>query len=179
MSGIPALPTTQAADADIPSSRLNAYQANISFLLNPPCVKVRRTSTFSIGDSSVTAIQFGSEDYDTDVLHSNTTNTTRLSCPSSAFAGLWHVEGNVEWASGTTHYRSISIRQNGSLTLAGALSVPHASDTVVWRQHVSVDVRLAANDYVELTAYQNSGGALNVNGDTTGPTWFSMRWVGV
>jgi len=81
--------------------------------------------------------------------------------PDPSGAGLYEIVGHVRFDVNATNQRTISIRLNGSTmiaqqsanALAGGLN---AALTVV------TQYELAANDYVELLAYQNSGGNLNV-----------------
>jgi hypothetical protein len=69
--------------------------------------------------------------------------------------------GQVAFAQNATGIRGIQIRLNGSTLLASNFVVAFtgASTDVMAVTHYN----LAANDYVELLAYQNSGGALNAS----------------
>ena len=81
-------------------------------------------------------------------------------------AMLWIVVG----------HRSGRLLKNGASIVTNLMSVRAISgdDTIVSGQ---VILALAARDYVELQAYQTSGGDLNVRSGPEG-TWFSILYVG-
>jgi len=119
--------------------------------------RVRHSLNQSIADNTNTALGFNSERSDTDAVHDNTLNNSRLSCKT---AGTYLIGGSFAFAASPTGIRQISILLNGTTTIA-AQRVPASSvDTML---SISTVYALAVNDYVQLFAYQNSGGALSVN----------------
>lgn len=144
-----------------------------TFRLGLDGVRTRRTTTQSLTNATLTAIQFGVEDYDTATYHDNSTNNTRLTVPQ---AGKYLISGCLEFAANATGVRTAGIRLNGSTYVAsqGSSSMGATLTTVV---NVTTVLDLAANDYVELIGYQSSGGALNVQGSQM--TNFSATWLGV
>ena len=118
-------------------------------------VRVKDASTQSIATATDTKINFDQEDFDTDGMHDNSTNNTRLTCK---IAGKYVLGGQVAIASGSG-YRMIEIRLNNSTTIAyqswGAISGGDGCMEVVTTYDLDVD------DYVELRVAQYSGGALN------------------
>jgi hypothetical protein len=119
---------------------------------------VTRTAAQSIANTTYTAIAFTTEDYDTDAIHDNSTNNTRLTVPSGK-GGKWQITGPVTFANGTG-YRIVRIYKNGVglISLSSAPTVSGDNTTGV----VSNVFNLSAGDYLEVFVYQNSGGALNV-----------------
>lgn len=117
-------------------------------------------ATQTIPNATSTAITFNSESADTDTMHSTTTNTSRLTCNT---AGLYLIEGNVRYTSGATGLRETEIYLNG---LAGKIiaimSMPVGATPAIITLKASVIYQLAVNDYVEVFAYQSSGGNLTV-----------------
>ena len=142
-----------------------------TFRLGLDGVRTRRTTTQSLTNATLTAIQFGVEDYDTATYHDNSTNNTRLTVPQ---AGKYLISGCIEFAANATGVRTCGIRLNGSTYVAsqGSSSMGSVLTTVV---NVTTVLDLAASDYVELIGYQSSGGALNVQGSQM--TNFSATWL--
>ena len=67
--------------------------ANETAYLNS-CARVYRNSAQSINDSTLTALAFNNEQYDTDGLHDNATNNSRLTC---VLAGKYAISAGVEF----------------------------------------------------------------------------------
>jgi len=140
--------------------------------------RVTKTGSQSLNHATPTAIAFDAEDFDTDTLHDNATNNTRL---TAQIAGIYRIYGAVVFAANSTGQRDFTFRVNG-VTYAGGFEGPAnstgANPTVC---PASTTFQLAAGDYVELVAEQLSGGALNVitaSGDTGAPTHFGMERIG-
>jgi hypothetical protein len=70
----------------------------------------------------------------------------------------------------------LAIRLNGTTMLAGQSGPAMAAKET--RIAVSTLYVLAVNDYVELMAYQSSGGALNVTAESAYTPEFAMARIG-
>lgn len=118
------------------------------------------TSAQSISNSTHTALQFNAESFDSNTLHDNSTNNTRLTIPTG-MTGKWMFAGGAEFAANATGQRQITLKKNGTTFLTQSIQVA----TSAFDQEVLViDVlSMTAADYMELHAYQTSGGSLNVN----------------
>lgn len=134
------------------------------------CSVYRGTSDQSISSATGTAVQFNTENFDTDGFHDNVTNNTRLTAPSD---GYYQVQATVAFASNTTGYRAAWMTKNGtdSNPLKANYMVPIfqlvTGDTPVLPTPAYI-FSLVAGDYIEIVAYQNSGGSLNVLQNYTG-----------
>ena len=135
--------------------------------------KAYHNTAQSINDSTLTALSLNSERWDTDTIHDNSTNNSRLTCKT---AGKYLITGCVEWQDGGAGARVTWIRLNGATKIAEY--VPSASTTVDLAATITTVYNMAVNDYVELIAYQDSGGALNVQNSPNGATEFMMVKVG-
>jgi hypothetical protein len=127
-------------------------------LTSDKSVSTRRTSTLSINNTTHTAVAFTAEDFDTDTMHDNATNNTRITFTT---AGKYIIIANVSWASNATGIRQIRIRKNGTDDFdldARTLVVPHSGLGIA--QEVVTIMSVSATDYIELMVYQDSGGAL-------------------
>lgn len=119
--------------------------------------RVGKSTTQSTTGGADTAVTWDTESYDTDGYHSNSTNNARLTAPMD---GYYRIGGRVEWAANTTNRRSLGYRVNGGTFIIMSKLV--ASDNGNF-QSFSDEIFLSANDYVEIMANQDSGGALNLN----------------
>lgn len=125
----------------------------------------------TLANGTWTALNLNTESYDTDAFHSTSTNTSRLVVPAG-LAGMYIVSGFMQFASNATGIRSIQITKNASGDTASTSTA--TASGAMWMQANAV-MKLAVGDYVELNAYQNSGGNLDV---TAGNTVFRMVRVG-
>jgi len=118
----------------------------------------------SIANASYVALQFGSENFDTDGFHDNTTNNTRMTIPSGK-AGKYSINCLVSWGTNGVGDRKIGIAKNGSIIMYPARINPCTVDDTAITGSVILD--LIVGDYIEIYAAQASGGALNVLGGST------------
>ena len=147
---------------DSQAQKVPLYNAAISALAavaeSPPKARVYHSMTQSLTTATQTALSFDSERWDTDTIHDNSTNNSRLTCKT---AGLYLIIGQVGYAFSATGVRQTSIRLNGVTYLAAIATQAPTTGTFPARHIVSTTYPLAVNDYVEVMAYQESGGALN------------------
>lgn len=150
-------------------------RSNFELLSKMPGCIAQRTATQALTTATVTAIALTASDLrDTDAFHDTTTNNTRCTVPTG-LGGLYTVVGSVQFAGNTTGERLIQLRVNGLTTYNSVNSqATNPATTGVLALQVTDDIVMVAGDYVELLAYQNSGGNLNVT-----PCKLSMRMVAV
>ena len=134
---------------------------------------VYRTTNQTIANGTYTIITFDAESYDTDAFHSTATNTGRMTVPAGK-AGKDLISGFVGFASNNTGYRLIRLQKNGS-TVSYFSATPFSGDTNTVPLSYTID--LAVADYIELNAYQNSGGNLGVE-STSQYTTFQINYLG-
>jgi len=119
--------------------------------------RVYNDANISIPNNSLTDLTFNSERYDTDTIHSTGTNTNRLTCQT---AGKYLIVGNVRFAANGNADRRVAILLNNATYIAWAASEPNP--TLETAFIVTTIYDLSVGNYVTLQAYQNTGGALNV-----------------
>lgn len=120
--------------------------------------KARRTSTQSIPDNFIGPIHFNNEVYDTDGYFTITTGSASSRMTISA-TGTYSIVGNVGFAysaSGTE--RGIEIVKNGVTTTGNQVYLSVVGSALL---NISAIEKLVPNDYIELHAFQDTGGALN------------------
>lgn len=132
--------------------------------------RVYNSGAITLTTGVAAALTFDSERWDTAGLHSTVTNTSRLTAP---VFGLYVGTGHVRFAANAVGIREISVSVNGTTTIAiqDILALVGGAVTIL---SVPFEYELAAGDYVELVAYQNSGGNLNVEVAANYSPEFSM-----
>ena len=135
-------------------------------------VRARNSAAIATNSGTATLMTLDSERWDTDTMHSTSTNTSRLTATT---AGKYFISGSIEFASGfATGYRRAEIRLNGATVIASQDTTPPANNSITaTRVTVSTHYNLAATDYVELLATQ-SAGTVNVNASANYSPEFSM-----
>ena len=140
-----------------------------------PRVSVFRTAAQSVSTGSNTLLTWNSENVDTDSMHDNSTNPSRLTIPTG-FLGRWRFDIGVTFAAAANGTRAAWITVNGAGTRYGQPEVP-GSSVASAGLYISRELVLAVGDYVEVYCYQDSGGALNVLNSTTA-SYFDAQYVG-
>ncbi len=171
-------PRTWATGDEITATRLNEQlRDNMLELRSSRTARVRRLTAQSIPDSAdpwATAIGFTSEDFDVPAWHSNTTNNTRI---TPDVAGVYLVTANVEFAANATGDRAIRIGVNGVGTSNMRAQTTTPAPTVNALLSTTAVVLLnGTTDYIEIGAWQSSGGSLNTG--TSLGCWCSVTWIG-
>jgi hypothetical protein len=132
------------------------------------------TSNPSIANNTLTTISFGAELFDSDNFHDNTTNNSRITIPAGK-AGKYLITGASSFVSNSTGIRSIRFYKNGSLIYNYVIQAGTVTNTF---QNISYLADLAVNDYIELIAYQTSGGALTMTNDSQDTTFLAVTYQG-
>lgn len=144
--------TAKLADASITSAK---------FASLPQC-RALSGSAFAIPNNTATAVQFTGTRFMAPSSMWSIANATRVVAP---VAGVYQVSAMLAWASNVTGVRRLHLLHNGTTTIAGDSRGSTTADTL---QQTSTTVyRFAANDYVEVFAFQTSGGSLNLTQSAT------------
>jgi len=139
-------------------------------------VRVYKLASQDMGSGSVTPIVFDTTDYDDDGMHNPAVNPTRLTIK---VAGLYIVHGQIWWqASSTVGYRRITIRANGSTTLAENRQLGTTGAAGDLRHSVTTQYVFAVGEYVELVVVQTSGSPLRAVEGTSQSPLFSAVLIG-
>jgi hypothetical protein len=135
----------------------------MTFYFEPAAVeRVRATNSVAlvIPNNAVTALALDTNRYDSNGLHDVAVNNTRLTCKR---AGLYVITGHAQFAaSAAGTLRILGIRLNGNQAGGVLAAEQFAPVAVDFLKSVSTEYVLAVNDYLELYAFQDSGGNLNV-----------------
>jgi hypothetical protein len=110
----------------------------------------------------ITPITLNSEAFDTDGFHSTSSNTSRMTIPSGK-DGYYFISGECAFAPNAAGQRLLIIYLNSVATGTRLVQVNDANPSGTNNSVLLVAgvYHLVATDYIELCAYQNSGGNLN------------------
>lgn len=144
--------------------RLSALERRMARIVMPEVgregVAVYNSANIAVPSGAWTALTFNSERKDDASFHSTVANTSRLTVPTG-YDDWYIISGHAEWAGGLGGiYRNLGILLNGGILIAA-----HSRWVNAAAQSISVATiyYLSGSDFVELAAYQDSGGNLNVN----------------
>jgi hypothetical protein len=156
-------------------NRDSEWEALLDYVGGAPFAMMRQTSAQSLTNGAGTNITFDTADFDNYDGHSTSLNTSRY---TAQVAGIYQLGGGVCFAANTAGRRGGWFLKNGSI-IAGseAITTTTASATCDVPMRVTF-VSLAVTDFVELAAFQDSGGALNtsVASAQQHPT-MTIRWI--
>lgn len=133
--------------ADFTNANHDHGDADDGGLITAPSARVTDASNQTCTDGVAAAIEFDTERWDTDTIHDNVTNNTRLTCKT---AGKYLVTGHLQFSADAVGKRNLYIRLNGATFLARTGMLSLTAD--VLDISVSTIYDLAVNDYVELIA---------------------------
>jgi len=134
---------------------------------------VRNLANQSIPNSTTVAVAFTAELYDTDDIHDNATNNTRLTVPADWVKA--RLTASVHWTSASAASRYLAIKRNGSDFDGGARdfrSGVFSAYTVISTPVIAV----TPGQFFEMMVWHNIGGALSVIGPS-GATYFAIERV--
>lgn len=135
--------------------------------------RVERATAQSIPDGATTPVNWTTAPIDSDGFWAGGA-PSRLTVPVGK-GGIYRIEGNLQYAINGVGVRRASIPAN-AVTRAIGGPVP-GDPSVVTGVMVGLLLALSAGDYVEVEAYQTSGGPLNLNGGASG-SWLSIALEG-
>jgi hypothetical protein len=170
---------TAVAGAVLTAAQWNSNVRDaVNFLLSPPTCELRQTVAQSIANGgSGTAVNLDTEDIDNDGMHSTVTNTSRVTAQT---AGRYQFGGGVVYAANATNRRICWWALNGTAvtgseaTTAGSAVAGGSTGPAARTKSVFLNV----GDYVELVAFQDSGGVLNTAVATFEMPSVFARWIG-
>ena len=150
---------------------------NLSFLYTPPMCRVYNSANISVNDATVTALTFDSERFDTDTMHSTSSNTGRITA-TSAGKYILGFGGSLASAADYNFVQS-RIRRAGTTNIA-AQGMQHNVITIDPNWSLVTLWSFAAAEYGEAVVYQDNTAAaarnVEVVADRSPEFWAS--WVG-
>ena len=171
MGAIPAVHTWIAGEVD-KAANLNLGSTAITWQQGGyPLTVLRQTVQQSIPNATWTALAFDTEPIDSDATHSGSGSRITPLTPT-----WWQFECDVAFASNATGVRGIRLVKNGTILYGRVFLPPATGFSTGLHYSTEIDVN-GTTDYVEVQAYQSSGGALLTGGSTEDPARFTARWI--
>jgi hypothetical protein len=140
-------------------------------------VRCKKSGTQSIPNATETLVTWTNTDvFDTNSFHDTSTNTARLTVPSGQ-DGYYRIYWTTQWNPNATGRRIVQLYKNGNA--AGDIvcsSELTPNSTTYPTNGGSITAYLVATDYVQLSAYQDSGGSINLDGSAGSN--FGMEKIG-
>jgi hypothetical protein len=129
--------------------------------------KATRTTDQAIANATPTVIDFNSEEFDTDTMHDNVTDNSRMTINT---AGKWLFGFNGRWENDSSGNRTIRLLKNGTTLVGQHMQNP---GTPEWYQSVTFPIQDAiVTDFFEIEVEQDSGGGLDMEAAGTPPPTF-------
>jgi len=117
-------------------------------------VKVTKTTDQSIPRIILTMVTWNSEEYDTDGMHDNVTNNSRITFQT---AGKYSILAQSEWGINSGGFRFMDIMKNGVDSIARVRDLAdNASE-----HNISFVGEFVVGDYIQLEVFQDTGGNLD------------------
>tara|TARA_R110000868_G_scaffold11064_3_gene54330 strand:- start:1072 stop:1572 length:501 start_codon:yes stop_codon:yes gene_type:complete len=157
------------------STVLTAAELNDAF--SPPRCRLTNSANISLTNNLATAVTFDTETHDTGGMHSTSSNTSRITIPTGG-SGMYLIGAGIEFAANATGTRDVNLRINGTTIIASSRATA-TSATSATRLMTNTIYPLNAGDYVEIMAFQNSGGALNITAASEYTPIFYACWLTV
>ena len=113
----------------------------------------------TISNATVTQLTFNTDELDTNGFHDTSSNTSRFTVPSGK-AGVYRFYAKIANGVSTAGVRQLRMYKNGSYNTYLCEAVCTGSSETYQAEYT---INLAVADYLEIYAYQNSGGNLLID----------------
>jgi hypothetical protein len=127
-------------------------------------VSLTKSAAQAISSASETAITWNTEDFDTDTMHDNSTNTSRITFTT---AGVYMFGATIPWAGSSSGRRYCYIRKNATGAWLDYSEVIPPGAPAGTTQALHGVASFSASDYIEVYGYQSSGGSLDIYVDSS------------
>lgn len=162
--------TTLAANSDSKVPTQKAVKAYVDAGGGDSIPGAKRCHVYQTGATTIgatfTVMDFGAERFDTDTMHDNVTNPSRITFTT---AGVYLVGGNVI-NTGANTYVGIAIRVDGTTYIAST-TAPRGGGTDDAGASASVLYNFTAGQYVEFLASRGQDGGGSTSGDAQTNAW--------
>lgn len=147
------------------------YDGGIVDISKQSACAVARSTNQAVATGTNTKVEFDTKIYDIQNEFDNVTNFRF----TATKAGIYHAIGNLHFNSFAASYNARGIISKNGVINDSLLSI-HSSSTNRLAAHVSIDVNLAANDYLEFVVWHNTGSNKDYYGDASAMQ-FTVRKV--
>lgn len=140
----------------------NRVRAPLSFIMNPPMIRLRKTNTQTITNVTETAISWNFVEYESENMWDAAAPTRIKPITPGWYVGTY----GVSFSGNTAGLRQMDVRKNASGTdRAMRLKGKTYSDggVSITRGNKFLESFNGTTDYIEILAYQSSGSSLTVS----------------
>jgi len=144
-------------------NRLDLITESVSGIittLSQASCRVYTTAGQSITNSAWNTVNWAKENYDTQNMHNNVTNNSRVTIPTNG-EGKYLVTASLSFTANATGVRGIRLQKNGTGEERRVLNQTAGASEFISTE-ISDVLHLLAGDYLEIAAWQNSGISLNL-----------------
>jgi len=136
--------------------------------------RVYRSAAKTLANNTDTVIDFNLERWDTDGIHDNAINNTRLTCQT---AGKYYITGALKFKNDPDGNRGIKIKMNAANTPLASQFFPNTGTNSTYCS-VGTVYDLAVDDYVTLWGYHLAGNNLDILVEADTSLEFAMQRIG-
>lgn len=180
MGTVPTVPTFTVGQI-LTAAECNELSDALNFWAKPPRCYAYRSAALSIANTTWVSIGFDAELYD-DVqsgdspMHDNSTNNSRIYARTT---GRYEIQGAINFTNtGAGGVRAVRVIKNGSTATEYAYGNKDAMTTGHTFVHTpTTETSLTAGDYIELQAYQQSGGSLALTPSDASKCFVKVKFV--
>jgi hypothetical protein len=170
-----AVTTAKIKDATVTAADLAAGAVGTAKIGAIPGARVRDTATTTIQTGATAVLPFNATDFNVGGVY-DSTKPSRMTAP---IAGRYLVTASARWTANAAGRRTIALEVNGTAAQIARTNVSAFSSTgtLAPEQTAQTVYKLNAGDYVEVWAYQDSGGPLDLLTAVDNGVTFSMEWI--
>lgn len=182
MPNPPSVYTWQNEEDLYASSMRSRVEDVLDFLMNPPMIRLRKTTAQSIANNAFVAVQW---DF-VEIENTNMWDATQPTRIKPSVPGWYVASCGWSFLGNATGHREMNIWKNGSTDHGNSANMirnlgegyPNASWTTVSRGNVFIEPFNGTTDYVEMYVYQLSGGSLGLQvGSQDAQPDFTLKWM--
>jgi hypothetical protein len=149
-------PVPSFAPGIMPTSLISAITSALNFLMTRPNAEIRQAVAQSIPNATFTALTFDTKDLDSALGWSSGSNTRY----TAQYAGVYAFSGACSFTSNATGIRGVAWSLNGTLLNQSGTFFTAVSGNTTGVPAPTLSVFMNVGDFMELKAFQNSGGAV-------------------
>jgi len=158
----------------VPGTSIDAHTVGPTQTQARNRAQVYNSSDQTTANNTAFLMLWNSEFWDSNSLHSTSSNTSRITVPTGGNTGVWMLLAVISWTSNATGSRWVQFFKNGAALGVPSIVAP-VSGTVTNQAYSVVDDAPAVGDYYEVKVTQTSGGNLDVFGSTGGSSFSAVH----
>ena len=135
-------------------------------------VLVYLSGALTVSDATPTIVGYDTEDHDTNTLHDNVVNNSRLTC---LIRGVYEISAFAVWQNSAVGHRIIRIKKNGGASIRDSVIMPVTTGITTYHLLTTIH-RLAYGDYLEMEVEHTAGGNLDLQAGAAN-SFFAMHRI--